>query len=91
MELHDLSVGGDDLERVSRCARSALGAYGCHPASTVRPLNVSENATYLVEDPGAGPSILRVHRLGYHTERAIASERDSCDLADNYLGGGPAR
>ena len=31
-------------------------------------LNVSENATYLIEDPDDGPSVLRVHRLGYHTE-----------------------
>ena len=73
MELHDLSVGGV-LERVTRCAQRALPAYGCHPATTVRLLNVSENATYLVEDPGAGPSVLRVHRLGYHTEPEIASE-----------------
>ena len=25
-------------------------------------------------DPDAGPSVLRVHRLGYHTEQEIASE-----------------
>src|SRR5437899_1316663 len=74
MQLHDLSASGDVLERVSRCARRALAAYGCHPATTIRLLNVSENATYLVEDPDAGPSILRVHRLGYHTEPEIASE-----------------
>src|SRR4249920_4175838 len=74
MELHDLSVGGDVLERVTRCAQRALPAYGCHPATTVRLLNVSENATFLVSDPGAGPSVLRVHRLGYHTEQEIASE-----------------
>src|SRR5215831_11050274 len=74
MQLHDLSADGDVLERVTRCARQALGAYGCHHAATVRLLNVSENATYLVEDPDAGLSVLRVHRLGYHTEPAIASE-----------------
>ena len=74
MELHDLSAAGDVLERVTRCAQQALAAYGCHPATTVRLLNVSENATYLVEDPEAGPSVLRVHRHGYHTEPAIASE-----------------
>jgi Ser/Thr protein kinase RdoA (MazF antagonist) len=74
MQLHDLSAGGEVLERVTRCAQQALGAYGCHPAATVRLLNVSENATYLVEDPDAGLSVLRVHRLGYHTEPAIASE-----------------
>ena len=74
MELHDLSAAGDVLERVTRCAQQALTAYGCHPATTVRLLNVSENATYLVEDPDAGPSVLRVHRHGYHTEPAIVSE-----------------
>ena len=74
MQLHDLSASGDVLDRVTRCARQALPAYGCHPAAAVELLNVSENATYLVGDPDAGPSILRVHRLGYHTEPAIASE-----------------
>ena len=74
MQLHDLSAGGEVLERVTRCARQALAAYRCHPATTVRLLNISENATYLVEDPDAGPSVLRVHRHGYHTEPAIASE-----------------
>jgi Ser/Thr protein kinase RdoA (MazF antagonist) len=71
---HDLSVGGDVLDRVTRCAQRALASYGCHPEAAVRLLNVSENATYLVEDPEAGPSVLRVHRLGYHTEAEIASE-----------------
>jgi Ser/Thr protein kinase RdoA (MazF antagonist) len=74
MELHDLSGGGDVLDRVAQCARRALAAYGCHPGTAVRLLNVSENATYLVEDPDTGPSVLRVHRLGYHTEAEIASE-----------------
>jgi Ser/Thr protein kinase RdoA (MazF antagonist) len=74
MELHDLSGGGDVLDRVTRLAQRALGAYGCDPAAEVRLLNVSENATYLVEDPDAGPSVLRVHRLGYHTEAEIVSE-----------------
>ena len=27
-----------------------------------------------MSEPGAGPSVLRVHRLGYHTEQEIASE-----------------
>jgi Ser/Thr protein kinase RdoA (MazF antagonist) len=71
---HDLSAGGDVLRRVRGCAEDALAAYGCHPASAVELLTVSENATFLVTDPDAGPSILRVHRLGYHTETAIASE-----------------
>jgi Ser/Thr protein kinase RdoA (MazF antagonist) len=74
MSTHDLSTGGDVLDRVTRFAARAARAYGCAPASTVRLLNVSENATYLVEDPDAGPCILRVHRLAYHTEAEIESE-----------------
>jgi Ser/Thr protein kinase RdoA (MazF antagonist) len=70
---HDLSTGGDVLDRVTRFAERAAQAYGCAPSSTVQLLNISENATYLIEDPGQGPSILRVHRLGYHTEAEIES------------------
>src|SRR6201987_4458855 len=71
---HDLSAGGDVMDRVAACARAALRSYGGHPEASVELLNVSENATFLVTDPGAGPSVLRVHRLGYHTEQEIASE-----------------
>ncbi len=71
---HDLSAGGDVMDRVRGCAADALAAYGGHPDAGVELLNVSENATFLVSDPEAGPSVLRVHRLGYHTEQEIASE-----------------
>ena len=74
MSGHDLSAGGDVMDRVTACARAALRRYDCHPDASVALLNVSENATFLVSDPGAGPSVLRVHRLGYHTEQEIASE-----------------
>jgi Ser/Thr protein kinase RdoA (MazF antagonist) len=74
MQPHDLSAGGDVLDRVTRCAQQAAARYGCHPAATVSLLNVSENATYLVDDPDQEPSILRVHRLGYHTGLEIESE-----------------
>ncbi len=74
MSTHDLSTGGDVLDRVTRFAGRAARAYGCGPAATVRLLNVSENATYLVEDPDQGRCILRVHRLGYHTGAEIESE-----------------
>jgi Ser/Thr protein kinase RdoA (MazF antagonist) len=71
---HDLSAGGDVMDRVRGCAADALAAYGAHPDATIELLNVSENATFLVSDPDSGPSVLRVHRLGYHTEPEIASE-----------------
>jgi Ser/Thr protein kinase RdoA (MazF antagonist) len=74
MAEHDLSAGGDVMNRVRGCAQDALAAYGGHPEASLELLNVSENATFLVRDPVAGPSVLRVHRLGYHTELEIASE-----------------
>src|SRR2546430_17678967 len=69
---HDLSAGGDVMERVRGCARDALAAYGGHPGASVELLNVSENATFLVSDPDAGPSVLRVHRLRAPTQQEIA-------------------
>jgi Ser/Thr protein kinase RdoA (MazF antagonist) len=71
---HDLSAGGDVLDRVRQCARNALAAYRCHPDAQIELLNVSENATFLVTDPDDGLSVIRVHRLGYHTQLEIASE-----------------
>ena len=62
------------MDRVRVCARDALAAYDRHPEAALELLNVSENATFLVRDPGAGLSAPRVHRLGYHTEPEIASE-----------------
>src|SRR5271170_6496802 len=71
---HDLSAGGNVMDQVAACARAALRLYGCRPGVSAELLTVSENATFLVSDPDAGPSVLRVHRLGYHTEREIVSE-----------------
>jgi hypothetical protein len=71
---HDLSAGGGVMDRVRGCAADALRAYDAHPDTVIELLNVSENATFLVTDPAAGPSVLRVHRLGYHSEPEIASE-----------------
>jgi Ser/Thr protein kinase RdoA (MazF antagonist) len=71
---HDLSAGGDVLDQVAACAREALRLHGCHPDASAELISVSENATFLVRDPDAGPSVLRVHRLGYHTQPEIESE-----------------
>jgi Ser/Thr protein kinase RdoA (MazF antagonist) len=71
---HDLSAGGDVIDRVTAVARTALGRYDASRNADISLLNVSENATFLVSDPAAGPSVLRVHRLGYHSRQAIESE-----------------
>ncbi|HUN37224.1 MAG TPA: phosphotransferase [Trebonia sp.] len=71
---HDLSAGGDVLDRVTACAREALTAYDVGPQAHVTLLNVSENATFLVTGADGVRSVLRVHRLGYHAAAAIESE-----------------
>jgi Ser/Thr protein kinase RdoA (MazF antagonist) len=76
---HDLSAGGDVLDRVTDCAREVLAAYGTGPDGVppdahVSLLNVSENATFLVTGANGERSVLRVHRLGYHSRQAIESE-----------------
>ncbi|GAA3104169.1 phosphotransferase enzyme family protein [Streptosporangium carneum] len=74
MQAHDLSAGGDVLARVHGTAREAARLHGL-PDAEVTLINVSENATYRVDDPATGRrSILRVHRLGYHSTTAILSE-----------------
>ncbi|MCK0177175.1 phosphotransferase enzyme family protein [Mycolicibacterium sp. F2034L] len=61
-------------------AQQALADYDLAPSSTLRLLNLSENATYLVEDPDSDTrSILRVHRKNYHRRHEIESELDWLD------------
>ena len=58
-------------------AAQALAAYDLSPDATLRLLNLSENATYAVEDAATGDrSILRVHRRDYHRRHEIESELD---------------
>lgn len=58
-------------------AERALADYDLSPDSTLRLLNLSENATYAVQDGHTGaPSILRVHRKDYHRLHEIESELD---------------
>jgi Ser/Thr protein kinase RdoA (MazF antagonist) len=71
---HDLSAEGVS-ERLEQVARRALAEYGAAPDSVLTLLNVSENATYAVDDPATGlRTVLRVHRHGYHDGREIESE-----------------
>lgn len=74
MTVHDLSAAHAD-GRLLGMARRALEHYDVAPESTLTLLNLSENATYAVEDPATGTrTVLRVHRLAYHDRTAIASE-----------------
>jgi Ser/Thr protein kinase RdoA (MazF antagonist) len=69
----DSPIVSDDVDVAER----ALTQYDLSPDSTLRLLNLSENATYLVDDPDSGTqSILRVHRRNYHQPHEIVSELD---------------
>jgi Ser/Thr protein kinase RdoA (MazF antagonist) len=67
---HDLSAQ-DMTERLEAFARRALRCYGIDDAELTL-LNISENATYLVEH--GDRSVLRIHRRGYHSGDQIAAE-----------------
>jgi Ser/Thr protein kinase RdoA (MazF antagonist) len=71
---HDLSAEGV-AARLEPVARRALAEYGAAPDAALTLLNVSENATYAVDDPATGErTVLRVHRHGYHDGAEIESE-----------------
>ena len=70
MSLEDL------LNHLQQLAEGALGLWDLPAGVSPRLINVSENATYLVEASGAYRAVLRVHRDNYHTRRAI-----ECELA----------
>lgn len=66
------SARGDD-----QVAALALKQYGFSDQLRSRMINLSENATYLVDDPGTGRNaIVRVHREDYHQLPSIHSELD---------------
>ena len=72
--LRPLDGTPEQRARLEVIARSALVAHGIAADASLTLLNISENATYAVDDPGAGRSALRVHRPGYHSRAAVESE-----------------
>lgn len=64
------------LTLLERLAQVSLSLWDVSEGARVRLLNVSENATFLVEKSDGFKAVLRVHRENYHTRRAI-----ECELA----------
>lgn len=63
------------LAALQDLAESALGRWPIPAGATVRMVNLSENATFKIEDPASGRRwALRIHRDGYHSHEEIASE-----------------
>ena len=55
-------------------AHRAMAHYSLPEASTASLLNLSENATYRIDAPDGRRWALRIHREGYQSRQAIASE-----------------
>lgn len=66
----------DLLERLGALANASLPLWDVPDGARARLINLSENATYLVEAENGFRSVLRVHRENYHSRNAI-----SCELA----------
>ena len=63
------------LMRLQTVAKAAMDLYDLPTGSTAVMINLSENATFRIDDPSTGQRwALRVHREGYHSRNAIASE-----------------
>lgn len=63
------------LQQLLRLARAAVARFELPPDVDVHLVNLSENATYAVDDPATGRRwAMRVHRDGYHSHTAIESE-----------------
>jgi Ser/Thr protein kinase RdoA (MazF antagonist) len=64
----------EQLKALLELARTATKNYALPDHPTVEMINLSENATYKVEGSNGQRWALRVHRDGYHSKIAIASE-----------------
>ena len=69
------------IGHLNTLAQDALPLWNFGDGANARLINVSENATYIVDapnasDPGMKKTVLRVHRENYHSKNAI-----SCELA----------
>jgi len=65
----------EKLAHLAALAAAAVAAYDLPAVAAPVLINLSENATYRIDDPASGRRwALRVHRDGYHSTAAIASE-----------------
>jgi Ser/Thr protein kinase RdoA (MazF antagonist) len=75
MQAFDQLPHDQQLACLRQLAMAALAHYELPSNASVTMINLSENATFRVDDPGSARRwALRVHREGYHSEPAVASE-----------------
>ncbi len=64
----------EQLRRLQNLANASLAHFDLPDGATAAMINLSENATYRIDEPDGSRWALRVHREGYHSRTAIASE-----------------
>ena len=64
----------EQLDILSELAKTAIGHYDLPSNVVLKLVNLSENATYLAKSSNGKRWALRIHRDGYHSRLAIASE-----------------
>lgn len=65
------------IERLQSALRTALPAWNMPSDTQLKLLSISENATYLAQDPHNGAKlVLRMQRPHYHSDAEIQSELD---------------
>lgn len=75
------------LVLLQRVADNSLSRYALPDNAAAQLINISENATYRIDHPQTGKKwALRVHREGYHSKTAIASEHAWTDALRNEAG-----
>jgi Ser/Thr protein kinase RdoA (MazF antagonist) len=62
------------LAELETRVKGGLARWGLPPATSIRLLNVSENATFALGEPSGREWVLRVHRVGYSSAQEIRSE-----------------
>jgi Ser/Thr protein kinase RdoA (MazF antagonist) len=62
------------LAELETRVKGGLARWGLPPATSIRLLNVSENATFALVEPSGQEWVLRVHRMGYSSAQEIRSE-----------------
>ncbi len=77
----------EQLELLERVAKNAVAHYELPSDTSVRLINLSENATYQIDDHFTDRKwALRVHREGYHSIAAIKSEHAWTDALREEAG-----
>ena len=75
------------LVLLEKVAKNAIPFYNLPENASVELINLSENATYSVDDHADGRKwALRVHREGYHSYDAIRSEHAWTDALREQAG-----